>query len=1789
MHSRLFFILAACLLMPLFGLAQGAGSVNSIGLPSYSAPGYVIAADGVDADGGTNRHLIETQANVTVTVAGSYSVEWSLLDPDNNVMVTSTTVMGSISSVPDTRVVNGNLEPTAVLPLQPGVLYRLRARLRDSIPATVHTLTGTPGRTYLHFPGTDPLSNDRNALTEITSVTIDRDWILEPNATNSTIPVTVGYKVHRYDRWDTTPQSVSLDVSLLPTLRNDSSGVVENTVVTDNNFTVNIDGHDNSGTPPAPSGVSGTRTIYLNPVAILKPQMHHLDVQSSHIEIPSTSTVKTGGTFASASTFLLNLTGKLSFGGIVTHFTDISSTPFVIPSVPPPGVIQSVVRIDPKSNSGSVDGVSNWHYGDGTMINVVLDEFGDATYTGDRTFGMFTYTSGTVLLKPDTPLARFGTLNGVQFRRDGDITLDTTGAHGELTARLPTGVGWTSNRYEGLLSDQVEYGVRDLNQSLAPADAALNKIFSADACFLHEETKPIYVETTIIQWDTASGEFRAGTLCPAHSIRQPLLDFMASYNASYADPSVAQKFSNDHVYNKVTAAAFPKVKTGVSGGGELSTVLSVTAALFTTHMPYGSTVNYTATSAITITDDLIAPASSHLNTVSPLVVGYYQHCQEALEQGCGAALGTTAIVTSGSGKLDFTSDGGLHTSGSVAMSALSWGAIPKAVPTDPQTFAHQVTTTFPSANFLMAGTFLRGDLNTLTDDDAPGFMLLSGYDPANLAVPERPATAAYLAGLGDYAGANFRCDTGSHSGQSIIQGDPFGPYTLTARSKYYVRYSGVTGIHEAPAGGFPGTATIADYQFIFDSFGFSFLSTEQEDSRTAGELDLPDPTDFTLDFTEMKLSCLGAVESLEITDAGTVIKEFDFWDCNFTPYTATFVSTSTCNPGEGATLVLGFGAYASHFEDEIVGALGIEGDGTFLTPTEHTALSPDGDVPTRIRLPGSLSLVGSTGETYEFFPSQQAYLNDDAGVTEGFWSLFGAIDVPFFRDMQVHLHTRCVKADTTSILSIMGGWPSQGWLEATLDPFTDTTFDDGNDGYTGAALAEYRDYSTVDPMMPEKYRPRAQQDWLGDIINFDYPLNWSNTAFNFTGLGPITKDVVVVHTQHELVYMDAENAEITFGVRYDGLPEISLSNFVFNAVDDATGVSSAFVTAAGDKVFGALENGVDEFADALSDSAENLLGKALDAVTAPVLDNLITALKVKISSGVYTPLELEAIITAHVGPGSQLTTALNTLDDTITNSNGFLYDLDARLAKIEQGIDSVIDRVTVDPDTGVNLPVEQVANGLLKQVNVDGELRRIVFEALSGALVDVLSDAVDASSIEEDLTALIQETEPTLAAITTTLQDVRDLISEVRDQIQNATDLGEEIQDIINNVSGGQIEIANLNVSVDIAVKEIVLSATTQDLAQLDDIADEWRDQIAQEIKDAFYATQMVADIQEAVKERLYDLQASFNEAVDSAFAALNKAIRDALSQVLAGLDNTIQNTIGSFGTKLGAGSLTGYAHINGDSLDELRIDGIFELDVPDPMTINAYLLIKELDSDGPAGCASVAGAVLTEVTIGTTDMELGWTGLGLNGVRADMSVKFGLTGNVPSSMGGAFEMTEGKISFETFEIYKLAASVMFGTDENYIAAAIGMRFGEFDVAGGVFFGRSCDLEPLKLIDPLVADVVPTATITGIYAYGEGTFPIFGTGTCFFNISAKAGAGVFYFQEGPTYGGRMTLGIFGEALCAVEVGAEISLAGSKSGDSYNFAGYGRVTGKAGACPLCVKANFQVDLRYTNSSGWDVSF
>jgi hypothetical protein len=1773
-----------------------AGTVNSIALPDYVLPGYVIGADTVDGNAATNRHRIAVECEVTITTVGSYKVEWELLDPADTIMAASNTVMGLISTVPVTQTVSGFLTPSAAQRLAVGVNYRVRARLVNTTTTTIEdTRTQPTGKTYIHFTGTDPASAELNAVSQVTSITVDRRHLLETNVNRRTIPVTVNYTLHRYDNWDAADDPRSVLVNLNTSLVRDDNNSTQTTSVSGSLFMVNnVSSYSVSGLTKIPTTVSGSQSLEIDPAAILAPEWYRVESEITHQEVLLPLSTFTGNRGVSDIELITHFTGELRFGPLVTHFASLNGAPTTVPTPLVVGTNPSHLRITPGNNSGTLDGITDYHYGDGTKtVNVTLDNNGVATVAGDVTVGMTTYTSETIELNTDAGGDNSGTVNGIFFKRYDPIKLDETGGVGAISAYLPTGVGWREDRYNGLLDNAVEFADVYFNQSLEPlSNPSINP--GPDAFYLCEETKPVLVECTVLEWDLASGEFRAGAVQAARSLRKPLMEFLMSYAGSYEDSSMVIKYSNDHLYNEVTAAAAARVKKGASGGGEMTTVLSTASNLFSTHFPFASGIHWSAAlSLISIENDLIKPNLSILNTASPVTVAYAQHCQEELERLCGVEIGEAIQLTSTTGNFKVTADGGLHASGSVVMDPLAWGAVPG---TTPQDFAHQVMTSFTSGNFLMAGTFLRGDQNPLNDPDGPGVLLLSGFDPADLNIAERPESTEYIGGLADYAGMNFRT-TGTDGGRSLIQGDPVWPYTLTARSKYYARYSGVTGIHEAQDGQFPGTATIGDYMFGFTKFGFGFLSNEQEESRTSGYLDLPDPTDFTLDFTNLRISCIGALESFDITGAGTVdSKEFDFWNALFTPYTARFDSKSDCDPGDGTTLVLGFSAHASHYADAFAGSLGIYPEGDFVTQNDVNNGNAAETVPTRLTLPGAMKMIGTTGESYDFFPAQGAYLNDGKDVSDGFWSLFGTLDVPFFKDMQVHMHTGCGSftpgtpdPEIVSPIYIMGGWPGNGWTISGNDPFSVAVFDTSNGGFTNS-LENYR--KTTDNG-DEQYLPRVQQEWLGGLINFDYPLKWSNAAFNFSGRGPRTKDLLVLTTQSELVYLDADNAELTFGARYEGLPTLSLSNFVFNAIDDTTGMSSAFITAAGDKVFSALEQGVDQMAKTVSDRADDLLGQVVDALTTDLLGDLIDDLKAEISTGGNNQADIELIISTYLGTSSQLTVALNKLGDNSLNADTLLAELARRLRKIEQSIDAVINQVTVDPETGVDLPVEEVANGLLKQVEVNGEFRRIVFEALSKELVDVLSTLVDASTIEEELAELIQEQSPSLDSVAAALEAVKAIVVDVREQVENTSfdDLGLEIHDLVISPTGGQIDIGTVTTQVELAAVDIVLSASTQDLANLDALADEWRTQIAREIKDRLYARTLTADIQEAVKERLADVQASFNEAVDTAFATLNRAIQAALSDVVAGLDDALGPIQGfTVNQPIKAGEISGYAHFNADSLDLLRLDAMVELALPDPMTIGAYFQIKELDSDGPDYCeSSVAPGKTTEITLGATNIGLSWANLHLNGVRADMNVKFGLDGGLPVSMGGEFEMTEGQIGFETFSIHKLNSSVMFGLTENYIAAGVGVRFGEFDMSGGIFLGRSCTLEPLELIDPLVSQVVPTDSITGIYSYGEATFPIYGTGTCFFNISAKAGAGVLYFQEGPTYGGRMTLGVYGEALCAVEVGGEVSLAGTKSGDTYNFAGYGRVFGQAGKCPLCVKANFQVDFQYTDVGGWEVDF
>lgn len=1755
--------------------------INSTTITNYT--GYIIEVDRTDGDPTTNRQRIHTEAEINFAIAGNYRADWTLIDPNGVVVASDSVTLPAGSSGVVTT--NASIVPALSPTLVPGILYRTKLSVFDlTNSAVLATKTAPTGRTYLHFPGADSATSDLNVVAWITDIDVStaQDWLLETDPTNNKVPVTVAYNLYRYDDWLGASTNKTVNCTLTQSIKRNSDGAVIPSTATGTSFTSAPLASFVAGAPKTPALISGIAIIMVDPTAILSPESYRFEATISHAEHPPIAGSRTDNTNTSAPKFIYDYSGQLNFGSITTHFTHFAITPvqYFGPN-PPPGAVWR--QITPNASSGTVDGRPEAHYGTGQVLNISLGPNGVADFLPGNAFG----GALSVALGPvgfPAALAITGTVNGVYFQL-GSMTLDTLGAHGSLSTFLPAGVGWTANHATGLLDTVVPFPTTDLAQNLSPIGPLVVATFAPGGFFLCEETKPVFIETTSLSWDIATGAFLCGT-GSARSIRQPLLDLLASYSAQYPDPSMAKKRSNDHLYNTATTATGISVVKGASGGAELSGSIGLGAGEFVTHFPYNATVKWNAASSITVAGDLISVGAGSLASADPLSVSYWQHCQDSVEAGCGLEKISNITFTPTAGTLNFTADGGLQAAGTAVVPGnLSWGWSEEA-----GQFAHRAGT-FTAGNFLMAGTFLRGDQNLFGAEDGASVLLLSGFNPANTAIAERPITAAYLAGLADYAGMNFRCTSGSVTGQSTLQGTPYGGYLLTTRSKYYARRSGVTGIHEAVPAGLPGSALLAGYAFTFTDYGFSFLSNEMEDTLTNGSLALPSPVNFSLAFTNLQLSCEGSLVLIDITGAGIVdSKEFDFWNAQFTPFTCSFVPTDGCNPAAGTTLVLGFSAHASHFAVPFAGAFGIKPDGNFATELNVANGTVAETVPMRLVLPPFVTVTGTTGESYTFFPGQGAYLNNATGAATGYWSLFGTLDVPFFEDMEINLHASCAAADTLSPLYFMGGWSAAlGWTDANaLSPFEVATFDTTHRGLPPVVTLDAYRKTTDDGT--DLYLPRVSKLWLG-VVDFDYPLKWSNTSFNFLSRGPVQSDLLgIINTQHELLFLDAKNAEITFGLRYDGLPEISLTNFVFNAVDDATGTASALISAAGTDVFSALEGGVDEFGNALSDEAEKLMGRAVDAAIALPVDGLIVVVKNEMADRVWTAADIQSAIANYLTvSANQLGTALKNLGKPYTNPLSFVADIDLRLAKIEQGIDSVI--TTVPKVSG------GTANGLLKKVpDINGVLRRTIFEATAAALVDTLNTAVPSGSIATELNALIAAQDPTLDAATTAITDVRAIVSTLRTELQTNVGFGDELRDII---AAANTQIADVATNVGIQSGALFDAIKAEDVVAagaLDALGVEWHAAIAQMVKDELYATQMMADIQSATKERLYDLQGAFNGAVDTAFASLNLAIRDALSPVLAELDTTIDKLTGPLGDHISTAQITGDAHINGDSLDSLRLDAMLVLKTPDAMTLAGFIEIKELDSDSPGFCAGT-GAPNVEVTMGALNIPIAWTGLSLGAdTRADLDIKasFDASG-VPIGFGGGFEMTQGSISFETFKITTLAADAMFsipdgaGHAENYFAAVVGMEFGSYGLGGGVFFGQSCTLDPIILIDPLVASILPGPSFTGIYAYGEVTIPIYTTGTCFFDISAKAGAGVFFAAEGPTYGGRLSLGIYGDALCVVSVGGEVDLVGAKTGNTYAFAGMGRVFGKVGICPFCTEADFHCDFNYTNSTGWKVKF
>jgi hypothetical protein len=1737
--------------------------------------------------GGTNRDQLRLRTTVISTNLSSalhwttYVLSYRLLDTNGLAQpiydvsgittnsgftcnVTNTILIGAYSSVTNTNA--ASLKPARRL--DPYNQYTVEMKIYRLGTYTGATASTSP-TVYLEYTNLVSGDTSYNTIPYVFSASWSQTYAIQTAPGQTAFQASVFYGLYRYDDFaQASPATNNVTVYLTYELHNATNGALIPLKNSSTNFSHPVPSYT-AGAPKSVAAGGFSDNFLLEPFSQIN------SVSNGYYVLVKVSVDNnTGGPYLttpfaqSPASQLLHFNGSLYFGTIETTLTGVASAP---PLASPSG---SVIPTTLTGATGYVTGAADHTFSGAGPFGVSLDSTGNAFVS-----------SGSVVLSAPSPdndsLAR------VNFQR-GPVTLGPAGASATVTATLPTGLGYRlGDTSSQRLTAYVPFGTISLTASLNPtADLTF---LPGSTIYAAEESKPLWLITDRILWHIATGKFdlpATGT----GAVYVNAANYAALYSASNSlvdPPSMGDKRSNDKYWmflSGVTSGFSAVPDTG--SNALLSAQFTFSAGGFRTHFPYDTLLRWSGAGLVKIVDDLMLTGSaSYLSGASAVSVPYSQNCQDCLSGATMVATPTMAVTNSLYG---FTRDGGLLALGTLTSTDLQWGYI------DPLSNFAQTAEKFTAASFHMPGSFIRGDQNTLPAVQRPATILYTGFLASNPSVVERPLGAGYSAGLADYAGLNFRAVTDNlHPAHSTIAGQVNIQWKLDARSKYYVRFGGVTGIHESVPGTFPANLTLWGYSFTFSNYSLAYLDSENVDSVTAGAISLPMPSAFTQNFDGLMFSCMGAPTGGDVPQ-GDGFKVMSYWGADFKTLSLEFATTNSCNPASGGYLALGIQGYASHVDKPLFGKVGFFPGGDIIPPSFGLP-----GITSRLKLPNVINIDGPNGSSYALTPVQDAYYNvwsnSPSGGAPGWISIYGKLDVPFFEDLQVHWQTSCHTNGVTAsnaIVYLSGGWPrygttngNHGWRDAfNRSPFQTNLFDYANRGWPGSpTIAKYRDNDGED------YHPRAQRVWLG-FVNFDYPLSWNSSLRSFKSWQEVKQDLLVVNVQHQITYMDAKRCSIDFGAQYDGLPKISIANLAFNAIDEATGVGSAIVKAASQPVEDVLTAGLDEMNKLLDTQMKQLMDGVFDKTVNPIIDQFYGALsnewnglalsqKLQFVNNVQTN-GLKFFLGQGAGaPVNNLVSALQNLGNGVSAANNLIGQIQTYINDASNAISAVTGVI----NTTTNGQLIPATSGLIaKQLDGSRPIVPKLLQSLVGDLAPQFLDAVLGPTVSN----VVQEIEPQLSQIGDALDQVQNALGQASGALGTAGDFTAEIQNTLNNFTA-QLTNASLQVSLSVTQYFGQFNYNIDNPFQHVS-ANDIKLFIRQKVEEQFFATDAAASIQSAIRQRVYDVDSAMKQGIDSVFQELNNSMRELIGQSLAELDNSINKCLGQVSDVIGAGQLSGHADIQGDSLKLLRIDGHFQFKVPNEMELNAFLEIKDLTSDGSSGCYS-SNAPATEVTIGATGIPLDFAG---TDAKANVEAKFTFDGSIPFpvNLGGQLELI-GTLDFEAFQLHDLAAALAFGKYENYLALKGGVRFNGYDFSGAIFFGRTCSLDPIKLIDPDVASVLGNPPFTGAYCYAQGWLPISEmlTGvpaSCLFEISAGIGAGAFYFAEGPTYGGKMFLGVSGSLLCIVSIEGDITMIGVKHGDDLRFKGHGHFEADIGPCPFCISISKSVDLSYVNKS-WHI--
>ena len=1874
------FLILLISLGALFSSTTYAAITESIGSNIIESPAFIIDHHENDEDPNTIRNGLKTNIKINISrlttdpfIVSNYRISYQLLDEDGvpvklaNADLEIDAFTGASESVPVSltgaapgpgsttfnRTIAIYPDPVPTLDNNQG--YRVVATLQKK-PIFINTwsdiasseLSSAQAPVH-HYTQSDSGDSNWNVIATAQNLSWDRSHILQTDPDTGSFQASVDVTVGRYDDWNEpiAPQKqveVIIDYDLIEVSSGNevplkNSGQVSTSLSMWQFSTVSSGGIRRK----VPNLQSINNTIDLIPLQqinssskhILRCTVRHSENALGDLKVDTIQQLDPEG--------LLHFNGILLFGTTTTKFKRFAS----VPSYGATGTdadgndfVFSLIKV--ANGKGILPGTNEYIFGNEANLIVSLMDNGNAVVT----------LGSEEVYNPDAPGTPITQVAANMTYTFGPVVMNSDGiVTDSISIDLPQGhiflpdTNLSSHHGESVIFHE---DVINLNEAVV-LQSALEINLPVNAAIV-DESHPLVFAISKLNI-TPSGELQYTSLVSYKYIHESALRRLEDESAANiieafdeAGRDLSRRASNDQYLRSITGVTEDRVTISAAddASSRMSTAISLAAQAFQTHFPAQVDISWSAPSTVKISGGVIQEASS-LEGADKLTFGYHQTCpDDPCSDGVPKA---NRKLAPDADTIAVTLTGGLYSSGTLTVEDyLAWGARGDGAGNiDPDyPYAHR-TGKFANGNFFAPGYQIYAADNVLLKnnvysaaggDNAPGALLLSGF---NGKTPEPkihyPTEPAYVSGEGHYPGLNFVVDNDSENdGASRIGGNTADyPYELMdgGASKYYSRCAGIFGRQVAIDGSFEPGLEIYGYDFKLTSFQLSFIASEQEDSWINGAITVQGHSDFTQSFLGLNLDCTGELESAEIDPDDNSEKNLVYWNSTFIPRSIRFeqASDGVCPPVNEGFLTMGVTTRVAHVPTDLHGTMAFKaGNGNLLTQTSGAAIGVD----SRFRLPASIAMEGPS-EDYNLVPVGKLRFsnpeqNPDAvlGQPGGFVTFASTINVPYFRDLQVQVMTSANDTDSAPL------YLAPGWTDTDGNTlFTNTGFDPDHVSWPEGDI-DLEEYQLPNQDTDEDFLIKAEQDLFG-LVPLSYPLKWDDGARSFASMDSVTDELVIIETEHQVDYLDASATKVSFGIKYDGLPEINLSNMLNGQIDGAAQAVSDTISV---PLKGALDEAFEQFEDYLADSLDALVDpvvdKAAEVVICPLYDELLIHYNNARNAGDdwnTFKAQLDAEIagrlynTAIPGNITLLQAELAKLSDVSEGAASLTADFKVALENIITGIDSIITQVeVVDGVAQFNPDPEAIAgaitNGILAKVEGEREIVQTLVKLLLENLVEpeiaiFLEPLLDnvSSEINAELEALLDEVDPALDRISESLVQVREFLMEIHGAIDDVSGLVSDFNSLViqatTAVDGFQ-EIAAKPASRAIEFLEDLALANGIDVAAGTDQLNEYLDlfeefdkdafvaALKSELKDALISSSLMEQYQFLLRQTLYDLQAKFEQSVASVLSQVSTVMKELISDTIGVLEDEINPLLGQVNEFMGAAEVVGYAEFNGDSLRKVRIDNHMQIKAPDKMELNTFLEISSYtssDQNGNGGCVD-EGERAVEVTIGATDVPFDWISDGLSAsLNLKMSLKDQGSGMRPNGVGGGFELTGGTVDFQVFEITEFAVTMTIGGDECYFGGKASARFDSYAVSVGLFFGRTCSADPLLIVDEDVGSLLNTSGIlTGAYVYGEIWMPIVDFG-CIFNISAGVGTGVGFFLDGsdsPVFVGKMYAGVSGEALCVVSIKGEVTMVGIVQNGSFSASGTGKLSGKAGWCPFCVKFSANATISYSNGD-WDVDY